>query len=56
MDSYINYFQEIKLYQMKLKDLVKNNLNSISSQVYHEIEGLVQPRPIQNPNNKMAAD
>eukprot|EP00347_Sterkiella_histriomuscorum_P000768 403374576 len=46
--------KEIKLYQLKLKDIVKNNLNSISSQAYIEIEGMMQPKPLQNPNNKMA--
>ena len=46
--------KEIKLYQLKLRDIVKNNLNSFSSQAYMEIEGLMQPKPIQSANNKMA--
>lgn len=41
---------------MKLKDFVKNNLNSISSQAYIDIEGLVQPKPISNANNHKMAE
>lgn len=45
--------KEIKLYQMKLSEFVKTNLNNITSEKYLEIESMMTPKPLAASNGRM---